>query len=172
MTILQTAQAELRKHNVDTFVLKLYDVISPGCPHCEKFMYTISQFVEHLAEDVLPGILETAFSTVTRFVYCDRCKATVEYEKSVLQAPDGRTGIEIVCVRCHSPVCTFHDSKPAGTVEAEPKKATPNCPKCGMPMPCIADFDSINVLRCPECDALFERGQFVCYGAKPTSNLN
>jgi hypothetical protein len=47
-------------------------------------MYTISQFVEHLAEDVLPGILETAFSTVTRFVYCDHCKATVEYEKSVL----------------------------------------------------------------------------------------
>ena len=28
------------------------------------------------------------------------------------------------------------------------------------------DFEVIGVLRCPNCDALFERGSFVCYGAK------
>jgi len=31
---------------------------------------------------------------------------------------------------------------------------------------CIDNFDVIDVLRCPNCDALFERGRFVCYGAK------
>jgi hypothetical protein len=28
------------------------------------------------------------------------------------------------------------------------------------------DFDVTDVLRCPNCDALFERGRFDCYGAK------
>ena len=41
------------------------------------------------------------------------------------------------------------------------------CPKCGMPLPCdLSGFDVIDALRCPNCDALFERGGFVCYGAK------
>jgi len=40
---------------------------------------------------------------------CDHCKAIVEYEKSVLES-EGRTGLEIVCKKCHSPVCTFMDS--------------------------------------------------------------
>jgi hypothetical protein len=31
---------------------------------------------------------------------------------------------------------------------------------------CVDNFDVIDVLRCPNCDALFERGRFVCYGAK------
>ena len=26
---------------------------------------------------------------------------------------------------------------------------------------------AVPVLRCPNCDALFERGRFICYGAKP-----
>lgn len=172
MSILKAARLELRKHNLDTFVDKLHNVVTPGCPHCSKAFYTISQLIDHLAEDVLPGILETAFSTATKFVYCDHCKRTVEYEKSLLES-GGRTGLEIVCKRCHSPVCTFLDSKPVDAVEAEPGKAQSACAKCGMPLPCAVDsFDSIDVLRCPECDALFERGQFVCYGAKPTSKPN
>ncbi len=41
------------------------------------------------------------------------------------------------------------------------------CPKCGDCFPfCIDNFDAIDVLRCPNCDALFERGRFVCYRAK------
>jgi hypothetical protein len=40
------------------------------------------------------------------------------------------------------------------------------CPKCGEAFPfCIDNFDVIDVLRCPSCDALFEGGRFVCYGA-------
>jgi len=73
----------------------------------------------------------------------------VEYEKSLLES-EGRTGLEIVCKKCHSPICTFMDSKPAGAVESEPEKAPSVCPKCGMPLPCGIDgFDAIDVLRCP-----------------------
>jgi hypothetical protein len=129
----------------------------------------LDTFADNLAVDVLLAILETAFSTATKFVYCDNCKAVVEYEKFVLES-DGRTGVEIVCKNCHSSVCTFMDTKPAEVVEPEPQKAPSACPKCGMPLPCAAAFDSIDVLRCPECDALFERGQFICCGAKATSN--
>jgi len=67
-SILQTAQAELRKHNLDTFNDKLHGVVTPGCPHCTKAFYTISQLVDHLAEDILPGILERAFSTVPGYL--------------------------------------------------------------------------------------------------------
>ena len=165
-SILRTAQAELRKHTLDTFNDKLHGVVTPACPHCTKAFYTISQLMDHLAEDILPGIVERAFSTATKYVYCSHCKAVVEYEKSLLES-DGRTGLEIVCKKCHSPVCTFMDSKPAEAMESEPQKAPSGCPKCGMPLPCGIDgFDAIDVLRCPECDALFERGRFVCYGAK------
>src|SRR5712671_1143082 len=170
MSILQTAQSELRKHNLDTFTDKVHRVVTPGCPHCQKAFYTISQFAEHLANDVLPGILETAFARATKFVYCQDCKAVVEYEKAMLES-DGRTGLEIVCKECHSPICTFHDTKPIESVTAEPEKSA--CPKCGMPLPCdLKTFDVIDALRCPNCDALFEQGRFVCYGAKPTSSPN
>jgi hypothetical protein len=167
MSILQVAQSELRKHNLDTFVDKPHGVVTPGCPHCRKSFYTTRHLMDHLANDVLPGILETAFSTATKFVYCDNCKAVVEYEKSVLEA-DGRTGLEIACKKCHSVICTFVDTKPIEpTVTAEPEKKS-TCPKCGMPLPCgVNGFDAIDVLRCPNCDALFEQGKFVCYGAKP-----
>jgi hypothetical protein len=121
--------------------------------------------VDHLADDVLPAILETAFATATKFVFCRECNTVVEYQKSLLEA-DNRTGLEIVCKKCHSVVCTFHDTKPIEpAVTAEPKLSA--CPKCGMPLPCdLKGFDVIDLLRCPHCDALFEQGKFVCYGAK------
>src|SRR5882762_12033976 len=111
-------------------------------------------------------------SILQKFVYCRECKAVTEYEKSLLES-DGRTGLEIVCKKCHSPVCTFMDSKPAEAVESKPEKPLSACPKCGMPLPCgIESFDVVDALRCPNCDALFERGQFVCYGAKPQAQQN
>jgi hypothetical protein len=127
-SILQTAQAELRKHNLDTFVDSAHNVVTPGCPHCRKSFYTISQLMDHLAEDVLRGILETAFSTPTKFVYCDHCTAVVEYEKSVLES-EGRTGLEIVCKRCHRPICTFMDSKPADAVGSDAAEGTVSMPE-------------------------------------------
>jgi hypothetical protein len=94
-------------------------VVTTGCPHCSKSFQTINQLMDHLAEDVLPGILETAFATATKFVYCDNCKTAVDYEKSVLDTKDGGTGLEIVCKRCHTPICTFMDTKPAATEEQD-----------------------------------------------------
>src|SRR5258708_34807189 len=51
------------------------------------------------------------------------------------------------------------------SASAEPDKRSA-CPKCGMPPPCVSGFNSIDAPRCPNCDALFEQGKFVCYGAK------
>jgi len=89
----------------------------PGCPACHKVINTSNGFIDHIASDVLPGIIETAFSTATKFVYCRDCKAIAEYEKSVA---DG--GLEIICARCHSVICAFHDTKPAEST-AETGKA-------------------------------------------------
>src|SRR3979490_3299513 len=148
MSILRTAQSELRKHNLDTFTDKLHGVVTPGCPHCGKVFYTISQLMDHLADDVLPRILETAFATTTRFVYCRDCKTVVEYEKAMIES-DRRTGLEIVCKTCHSVVCTFHDTKPIESVTAEPETQSA-CPKCGMPLPCdLKTFDVIDFFLFP-----------------------
>ena len=59
------AQQELRRHTLETFVDEPPSiaqggkgVVVPGCPTCGKRINTVNQFVEHLAEDVLPKILE------------------------------------------------------------------------------------------------------------------
>jgi hypothetical protein len=44
------------------------------------------------------------------------------------------------------------------------------CPKCRQPLPGVSNFDSIYSLRCQHCDALFEQGEFVCFGRKPGVN--
>src|SRR5712692_162888 len=65
------------------------------------------------------------------------------------------------------------DSVSAEAVASAKNDKTPEfkipstCPKCGDCFPFrIDNFDVIDVLRCLNCDALFERGRFVCYGVK------
>ena len=72
-SILQIVQAELRKHSMDTFVANPPSiaqggrgVITPGCPHCKKVLFTTNQFIEHIAVDVPPGILERALTIPVR----------------------------------------------------------------------------------------------------------
>jgi hypothetical protein len=36
-------------------------VVVPGCPNCEKRLSTISQFIEHLAVDVVPAFFDEEF---------------------------------------------------------------------------------------------------------------
>ncbi|MGA8037751.1 MAG: hypothetical protein WA823_14995 [Candidatus Acidiferrales bacterium] len=64
--ILKTAQRELEKHQWGHFVegdtRTVADggkgTIAVGCVACEKRLNTIPQFMEHLAEDVLPQIID------------------------------------------------------------------------------------------------------------------
>ena len=136
MSILKAAQRELSRHSWEHFVDNPPSiaqggkgVVVPGCPACSKVINTTNGFVEHLANDVLPGILETVVSTATKFVYCRNCEEVVSYEKSVLGS-EGCTGLEIVCVNCHFVICTFHDSKPVEAAEPEAEKAPSACTRC------------------------------------------
>jgi hypothetical protein len=72
-SILKEAQAELRRHAWDTFVDRPPSIaqggrgiVTPGCSLCGKKLYTCNQFVDHLATDVLPGILEKALTIPLR----------------------------------------------------------------------------------------------------------
>lgn len=67
--ILQAAQTELRRHTWGTFVdegltiaLGGRGIVTPGCEACRKRINTNGQYLRHLAEDVLPGILEHALN--------------------------------------------------------------------------------------------------------------
>jgi hypothetical protein len=67
--ILAEAKAELERHVWGTFVegkasvaLGGTGVVVSGCEACRKRFGTNSQYLRHLADDVLPGIIEGAFS--------------------------------------------------------------------------------------------------------------
>ena len=85
-SILQTAQRELKRHHWEHFVDNPPSiaqggtgVVVPGCPACNKTINTMNGFVEHLANDVLPGILDRALSAPTKF--------------GLLQRVQGRCGV-------------------------------------------------------------------------------
>ena len=66
--ILAAAKAELQRHLWDTFVDYPpavaeggKGVVIPGCTACKKRINTNSQYLRHLADDVLPVILRKAF---------------------------------------------------------------------------------------------------------------
>ncbi|MFZ3331967.1 MAG: hypothetical protein WA197_15130 [Candidatus Acidiferrales bacterium] len=68
--ILRAAQAEIRRHQWDTFVDNPPSVaqggqglVVTGCPGCRKQFGTKTQYVDHLAEDVMPPILRAAYKT-------------------------------------------------------------------------------------------------------------
>ncbi len=66
--ILAAAKTELLKHSLGTFVDDPPPiaeggkcVVVSGCPACSKAFGTVNQLMHHLADDVLPVILRTAF---------------------------------------------------------------------------------------------------------------
>jgi len=64
--ILREAKAELEGHVWDTFVegnasVSLGGTGVCGCQACRKRFGTNSQYLRHLADDVLPGIIESTF---------------------------------------------------------------------------------------------------------------
>jgi len=66
--ILSAAKDELMKHRLSAFVDQPPSVaeggsgvVVTGCPNCHKRFQTVSQLMYHLADDVLPKILRSAF---------------------------------------------------------------------------------------------------------------
>jgi hypothetical protein len=71
--IFEAAKAELMRHGLDTFVsdgvsvaLGGSGVAVTGCPGCHKRFQTTNQLMYHLADDVLPVILKTAYAIATQ----------------------------------------------------------------------------------------------------------
>ena len=63
--LLYELQPEIRRHSFDTFVDEPPSVaqggkgvVVPGCPACRKRLFTMQNFMDHLADDVLPGLVD------------------------------------------------------------------------------------------------------------------
>jgi hypothetical protein len=63
--LLRELQQEIRRHDFNYFVDQPPSiaqggrgVVVPGCPACEKRINTMSQFLDHLADNVLPALIE------------------------------------------------------------------------------------------------------------------
>jgi hypothetical protein len=76
--IIAEVQQELRKHTWDTFVDTPPSmarggkgVVVPGCPHCRKLINTMHQFMDHIADDILPGAIQTAIDQYQREPGCE-----------------------------------------------------------------------------------------------------
>jgi hypothetical protein len=62
--LLRAVQEELRRHSLGHFSIEEEGpegghgtvVILPGCPECRKVLHTHKDFVDHLIDDVLPGL--------------------------------------------------------------------------------------------------------------------
>jgi predicted methyltransferase len=66
--ILRAAKTEIMRHRWDTFVDDPPSiaqggkgVIVSGCPTCKKRFGTNTQYLDHLADDVMPVVLRAAF---------------------------------------------------------------------------------------------------------------
>jgi hypothetical protein len=63
--LLRALQIELRRHDFSTFLTETPNiadggpgVVVPGCPACRKRMFTMANFMDHLADDVLPAPIQ------------------------------------------------------------------------------------------------------------------
>ncbi len=63
--LVRALQQEIRRHDFNYFVHEPPSiaqggrgVVVPGCPACMKRINTMSQFLDHLADDVLPALIE------------------------------------------------------------------------------------------------------------------
>jgi hypothetical protein len=63
--LLRALQAEIGRHDFSTFLTEEPSmanrgpgIVTPGCPTCRKRINTMSQFIQHINEDVLPPLLD------------------------------------------------------------------------------------------------------------------
>ena len=62
--LLRALQGEIRRHTFDYFVENPpamadggHGVVVPGCPACKKRLQTMANFMDHLADNVLPNLI-------------------------------------------------------------------------------------------------------------------
>ncbi len=57
--LLKAIQSEINRHGLDTFPVRVDNssVVVPGCPACRKTLYTTSNFIDHINNDVLPQLI-------------------------------------------------------------------------------------------------------------------
>jgi hypothetical protein len=70
--LLRAIQQEILRHDFNYFVEQPPSIaqggkgiVVPGCPACQKRINTMSQFPDHLAEDVMPALVERLAGTKT-----------------------------------------------------------------------------------------------------------
>ena len=63
--LLRALQQEIRRHDFSCFVDQPPSVaqggkgvVVPGCPACKKRINTMNHFLDHLAEDAMPALIE------------------------------------------------------------------------------------------------------------------
>lgn len=63
--LLRALQHEIRRHDFSTFLTETPSmanggpgVVVPGCPACKKRLQTMANFMDHLADDVLPPLID------------------------------------------------------------------------------------------------------------------
>lgn len=68
--LLAALQTEIRRHDFSTFLTEQPSmanggpgVVVPGCPACRKRINTMAQFLDHLADDVLPALMNKLSTT-------------------------------------------------------------------------------------------------------------
>ena len=61
--LLDAIQQEIRRHDLSHFQDGKDRMVRPGCPTCRKVFYTVSQFIDHLTNDVLPPLLDRLSGT-------------------------------------------------------------------------------------------------------------
>jgi hypothetical protein len=62
--LLRALQTEIRRHDFSTFLTEEPSmanggpgVVVPGCPACKKRLFTKANFMDHLADEVLPELI-------------------------------------------------------------------------------------------------------------------
>jgi hypothetical protein len=64
-SLIRALQTEVQRHTFDTFVdiaTGGRGIVVSGCPACKKRMQSMNQFTEHLAKDVIPGVVQRAIA--------------------------------------------------------------------------------------------------------------
>jgi hypothetical protein len=63
--LLKALQTEIRRHDFSTFLTEEPSmanggpgVVVPGCPACKKWLFTMANFMDHLADDVSPTLID------------------------------------------------------------------------------------------------------------------